>query len=43
MSEQNAAVAIYASHIEAEEVLEELQRGGIHENSFHRGEGYSHR
>src|SRR6202451_4450856 len=29
MSEQNAVVAIYASHVEAEEALEELQRGGI--------------
>src|SRR6202142_3778319 len=29
MSEQNAVVAIYASHVEAEEALEELQSGGI--------------
>ena len=29
MSEQNAVVAIYASHVEAEEALEELQIGGI--------------
>ena len=29
MSEQNAVVAIYASHVEAEKALEELQRGGI--------------
>src|SRR5580698_5480662 len=29
MSEQNAVVAIYASHIEAEQALEELQSGGI--------------
>src|SRR5277367_2706487 len=29
MSEQNAVVAIYASHVEAEQALEELQSGGI--------------
>jgi hypothetical protein len=29
MSEQNAVVAIYASHVEAEAALEELQSGGI--------------
>src|SRR6204780_5761199 len=29
MSGQNAGVAIYASHVEAEEALEELQSGGI--------------
>src|SRR5580692_11078896 len=29
MSEQNTVVAIYASHVEAEEALEELQSGGI--------------
>src|ERR1700691_932177 len=29
MSEQNAVVAIYASHVEAEKALEELQSGGI--------------
>jgi uncharacterized membrane protein len=29
MSEQNAVVAIYSSHVEAEQALEELQSGGI--------------
>src|SRR6202050_3651656 len=29
MSEQNTVVAIYASHLEAEKALEELQSGGI--------------
>src|ERR1700683_3389199 len=29
MSEQNAVVAVYASHVEAEEALQELQSGGI--------------
>lgn len=29
MSEQNSVVAIYASHVEAEQALKELQRGGI--------------
>ena len=33
MSEQNAVVAIYASHVEAEEALEELQSGGIDEHA----------
>jgi hypothetical protein len=29
MSEHNSAVAVYASHVEAEEALKELQRGGV--------------
>jgi uncharacterized membrane protein len=29
MSEQNSVVAVYASHVEAEEALKELQSGGI--------------
>jgi uncharacterized membrane protein len=29
MSEQNAVVAVYASHVEAEEAVKELQRSGI--------------
>jgi uncharacterized membrane protein len=29
MSEQNAAVAIYGTHIEAEEAVKELQRSGV--------------
>jgi uncharacterized membrane protein len=29
MSEQNTVVAVYASHVEAEQALEELQSGGI--------------
>lgn len=29
MSEQNAAVAIYSTHIEAEEAVRELQRSGV--------------
>lgn len=29
MSEQNSVVAIYPSHVEAEEALKELQRGGV--------------
>jgi len=34
MSEQNAVVAIYASHVEAEAAVKELQRGGIDMHSL---------
>ena len=34
MSEQNAVVAIYATHVEAEEAVKKLQRGGIDMHSL---------
>ena len=34
MSEQNAVVAVYASHLEAEAAVKELQRGGIDMHSL---------
>jgi len=34
MSEQNAVVAVYASHVEAEAAVKELQRGGIDMHSL---------
>jgi hypothetical protein len=34
MSERNAAVAVYGTHVEAEEAIKELQRAGIDMRSF---------
>lgn len=44
MSDQNAVVAVYGTHVEAEEAVKELQRAGTDmAHPVHRWQGFPHR